>query len=77
MIFTVSDQVTMAKKGPRSNYEYPKKEMGETDPEVVGGFRDMTETHSGISPLTRTLPLSWRAWTLILMTRDLIGTSSL
>ena len=40
MIFTVSDQVTMAKKRPKNNYEYPKEKTGETDPEIVGAFRD-------------------------------------
>ena len=40
MIFAVSDQVTMAKKRPKNNYEYPEEKMGDTDPEIVGGFRD-------------------------------------
>ena len=40
MIFAVSDQVTMAKKRSKNNYEYPKEKMGETDCEIVGGFRD-------------------------------------
>ena len=40
MIFAVSDQVTMAEKRPKNNYEYPEEKMGETDPEIVWGFRD-------------------------------------
>ena len=47
MIFAVSDQVTMAKKRPKNNYEYPKEKVGEIEPEIVGGFRD-NKTHSDI-----------------------------
>ena len=36
----VSDKVAMARKRPENNYEYPEEKMGETDPEIVGSFRD-------------------------------------
>ena len=40
MIFAVSDKVTMARKRPKNNYKYPEEKTGETDPEIVRGFRD-------------------------------------
>ena len=39
MIFAGSDQVTMAEERPKNNYEYPEEKRGETDSEIVGGFR--------------------------------------
>ena len=40
IIFAVSDQVTMAKKRPKNNSEYPEEKTEETDPEIARGFRD-------------------------------------
>ena len=40
MTFAVSDKVTMARKRPKNNYECPEEKTGETDPQIVRGFRD-------------------------------------